>query len=463
MKVRDNRWLVLGLMCSGLLLVAMDNTILNVALPAIAASLRPSATGLLWIVDLYSLVVAGLLVTAGTASDRLGRKRFFIAGMVLFGVASVVAAAADSTTILLLSRVLRGIGGAMIMPATLSIIRTVFTDDRERAFAIGIWTSTAAAGAAIGPIVAGAMLERFWWGSVFLTSLPIIVVAVALTIVHVPESRDPNPGRFDPPSVVLSMASIVGIVYGIKELASHASTTAAVALAAGLVLGAVFIRRQNRLDSPLLDLSLFKAKRFTAATLSVLLSFFGFFGVVFFLTQYFQVYEGFSPLTTGVWLLPLALASLLASPLTGAIVRKLGMRIALAGSFGLIAVSLSLFALLGGSSDNVIIVLGFVGLGIGASIAATAGAQAIMTSAPPERAGGAAAIQETSFELGAGLGVAILGSVMAAELGGRTIAEAGKAAFFDGLATTALVSAGVMLVTAALAALWLPAREAEFV
>nr|WP_042180646.1 MFS transporter [Kibdelosporangium sp. MJ126-NF4]CEL14498.1 multidrug transporter, Dha2 family of MFS superfamily [Kibdelosporangium sp. MJ126-NF4]CTQ88863.1 multidrug transporter, Dha2 family of MFS superfamily [Kibdelosporangium sp. MJ126-NF4] len=463
MEIRENRWLVLGLMCSGLLLVAMDNTILNVALPAIATTLRPSATGLLWIVDLYSLVVAGLLVTAGTASDRLGRKRFFLAGMVLFGVASLVAAFAGSTEVLLLSRVLRGVGGAMIMPATLSIIRTVFTDDRERAFAIGIWTSTAAAGAAIGPIVAGAMLEHFWWGSVFLTSLPIIAVAVVLTIRYVPESRDPHPGRFDPLSVLLSMASVVGVVYGIKELASHGSLSAAVVLLVALVLGVVFVRRQNRLASPLLDLSLFRAKRFTAAALSVLLSFFGFFGVVFFLTQYFQVFEGFGPLATGLWLLPLALASLVASPLTGAIVRRLGIRVALSGSFGLIAVSTGLFTLLGGPADRLVIVLGFIGMGIGASIAATAGAQAIMTSVAPERAGGAAAIQETAFELGAGLGVAILGSVMAARLGGQTIAEAGKAAFFDGLATAATVSAAVMLVTALLAAFWLPARDAEHV
>ncbi|ONI87436.1 hypothetical protein ALI144C_08540 [Actinosynnema sp. ALI-1.44] len=463
MNIRENRWLVLALMCTGLLLVAMDNTILTVALPAIAAALRPTATGMLWIVDLYSLVVAGLLVTAGTASDRLGRKRFFVAGMVLFGAASVVAAFAGSTEVLLASRVLRGVGGAMIMPATLSIIRTVFTDERERSFAIGIWTATAAAGAAIGPIIAGAMLEHFWWGSVFLTSLPIIVVAVALTITHVPESRDPSPGRFDPLSVLLSMAAVVGVVYGIKELATHGSASAVAVLVAGVALGVVFVRRQRGLASPLLDLSLFKAKRFTAATLSVLLSFFGFFGVVFFLTQYFQVFEGFGPLATGLWLLPLALASLVASPLTGSIVRRLGTRMALSGAFGLIAVSLSLFTLLGGSADRVVIVIGFIGMGVGASIAATAGSQAIMTSVAPQRAGGAAAIQETSFELGAGLGVAILGSVMAARLGGRTIAEAGKSAFFDGLATAAGVSAAVMLVTAVLAALWLPARDAEHV
>lgn len=490
-NTESRRWLVLALMCSGLLLVAMDNTILNVALPAIAETLRPSNTGLLWIIDLYSLVVAGLLVTAGTASDRLGRKRFFLFGMALFGIASLVAAFADTTAMLLASRVLRGIGGAMIMPATLSIIRTVFTDARERGVAIGIWSATAAAGSAVGPILAGAALQHFGWGSVFLISLPIVVVAATLTVIYVPESRDPSPGRFDPLSVVMSMAAVVGVVYGVKELAGHgiAAPIAGAILLAGLALAVAFVRRQNRLASPLLDLSLFRAKRFTAATLSVLLSFFGFFGLVFFLTQYFQVVQGLTPLQTGLWMLPLALASVVAAPLTGTMVRMWGTRGTLAGAFALLAVSLSMFTQLGGDADRLFIVLGFIGVGFGASVAVTAGSQAIMTSAPPERAGGAAAIQETSFELGAGLGVAILGSIMAAiyssamsvfpgaaaeSLPGAAatasgldaplataLMDAARTAFVDGLSTAALVGAGVMLVTSMLAAVWLPKRAAE--
>ncbi|GGM73581.1 MFS transporter [Lentzea pudingi] len=478
-------------MCSGLLLVAMDNTILNVALPAIADELRPGNTALLWIVDLYSLVVAGLLVTAGTASDRSGRKKFFLIGMALFGISSVVAAFSGSIEVLLASRVLRGIGGAMIMPATLSVIRNVFTDSRERGVAIGIWSATASAGSAIGPILAGAALQYFHWGSVFLISLPIVVVAMVLTVIYVPESRDPSPGRFDPLSVVLSMAAVVGVVYGVKELAGHGLAPVATAvLLAGLTLAFTFVRRQGKLDSPLLDLSLFKARRFVAATLSVLLSFFGFFGLLFFLTQYFQILRGYSPLETGLWLLPLALASVVAAPLTGAIVARTGTRVTLAGAFALLSISLGVFSLLGGENDTLLIVLGFLGVGFGASVAVTAGSQAIMTSAPPERAGGAAAIQETSFELGAGLGVALLGSVMAAlystamtrftdtaaseslpaaavaasKLDGPQAAalmDAAKAAFIDGLSAAALVGAGVMLITAVLAAVWLPPLAVE--
>ncbi|PPK67104.1 MFS transporter [Actinokineospora auranticolor] len=497
----DRRWLVLALMCSGLLLAAMDNTILNVALPAIAESLRPGATGLLWIVDSYSLVVAGLLVTAGTGADRFGRKRFFLLGLALFGVASLVAAFAGSVAVLIAARVLRAVGGAMIMPATLSIIRTVFTDPRERGVAIGLWSATAAVGSVIGPIVAGAMLRVFWWGSVFLVGLPVVVVALLLSARYVPESRDPSPGRFDPISVVLSMGAVLGVVFGIKELAGHGigAPTAVPALALGLVLAWVFVRRQGKLAHPLLDLSLFRAPRFTAATLAVLLSFFGFFGLLFFLAQYFQILRGFTTLQTGLWLLPMAVASLVAAPLTEKMVRNWGTRLTLSGCFGVIAVSLAVLSLIGADVPGWVvdgaIVVGFIGVGFGASVAVTSGSQAIMTSAPPARAGGAAAIQETSFELGAGLGVALLGSIMAAVFGnelaattvvapavaetaaqslplaaltaaemgaaGEPLMAAARAAFLSGISVAALVGAGVMLVTSVLTALWLPNRAAE--
>lgn len=494
---RDNRWLVLALMCSGLLLAAMDNTILNVALPAIAEDLRPGKTALLWIVDTYSLVVAGLLVTAGTAADRFGRRLFFLLGLALFGVASVVAALSGSVEVLIASRVLRAVGGAMIMPATLSIIRTVFTDARERGVAIGIWSATAAAGSVVGPVVAGATLQSFAWGSVFLVGLPLVVAAMVLTLVYVPESRDPNPGPFDPLSVLLSMAGMVGIVYGIKELAANGVTDVpgAVALVAGIALGVVFVRRQGKLDHPLLDLSLFRERRFSTAALTVLLSFFGFFGLIFFLTQYFQIVRGLTALQTGLWLLPMALASIIAAPLTEKMVRSWGTRVTLTVSFGVQAIGMALFGLLGGGSDDVVIVLGFAAVGFGASVAVTAGSQAIMTSVSPWRAGSAAAVQETSFELGGGLGIALLGSVMtavygasfasvrdvpdgavsaaaeslpaaigeAAKLGesGAALMDAARAAFFDGLTVVSLASAAVMLVTAVTAFLWLPKRDAE--
>ncbi|GAA2906277.1 MFS transporter [Streptosporangium fragile] len=491
------RWITLALMCSGLLLVALDSTVLNVALPALAADLAPSGTQLLWIVDIYSLVVAGLLVSAGTLSDRIGRKRMFIAGMTVFGLASLLAASATSTEFLIACRVLRGVGGAMIMPATLSVIRNVFTDSRERATAIGIWSATASAGSAIGPILAGLLLQRFWWGSVFLLAIPIVVVAVALAVPLVPESRDPNPGRLDVPSVLLSVTGMIALVYGIKEIAVRgpADPAALAFTLAGLAVIVAFVRRQRRLADPLLDVSLFGTRRFTAAALAVMLSFFGFFGLLFFITQYFQIVRGMSPMETGLLLLPLALASAVAAPLTGAIVRGVGTRATLAGGFVLVAVSLAGFALLGASSNDLVVGIGLAGVGFGASLTVTAGSQAIMVSAPAHRAGGAAAIQETSFELGSGLGVALLGSVMAVAysralpevpgvsgpdletareslpaaagvaegLGatGDALAAAAQSAFFSGFGVTALTGAAIMLATAVAAALFLPGRARE--
>lgn len=492
------RWVVLAVMCSGLLLVAMDNTILNVALPAIADDLHPSKTGLLWITDLYSLVVAGLLVTAGTIGDRFGRRRLFLLGLVLFGLASIVAAAAGSVPVLLASRVLRAVGGAMIMPATLSIIRHVFLDARERGTAIGVWAATGAAGAAIGPILAGATLTWFPWGSVFLISLPIIVAALVLALLYVPESQDSSPGRFDGISALLSMVALIGLVFAIKQIASHGlfDPWGLTALVLGAALAVVFARRQMQLSDPLLDLSLFSSRTFTAATLSVLMSFFGFFSVLYFLTQYLQIIRGQTPLQTGLWMLPMAAASFVVSPSAGAIIGRAGTRWTLTGSFTVIAGSLALFSMLGKGADTLILMLGLTGVGLGANLVATAGSQAIMSSASPERAGAAAGIQETAFETGGGLGIAVLGSVMTAVYGaaltlptglpnatiiaaqeslpaattaaatltapqGAHLEAAAASAFIHGLSAAALTGAGLMLITACACAIYLPARQEQ--
>ncbi|MEJ8651947.1 MFS transporter [Streptomyces sp. MS1.AVA.3] len=489
--------MVLAVVCSGLLLVAMDATVLNVALPSIAHQLSPSALQLLWIVDLYSLVVAGLLVLAGSLSDRFGRRRVFLIGLAVFGLASIVAAMSDTTALLIASRVLRGIGGALIMPATLSVIRNVFTDARERGMAIAIWASTASVGTAAGPILAGLLLENFWWGSVFLLTIPPVLLAAAGALVWVPESRDPNPGRIDGLSALLSIVGMVGIVYGIKEIAKHGFSDglSVVIGLLGLAAMAVFIGRQRRLSYPMIDLALFRSRRFTTSALAVLLSFFGFFGLLFFITQYFQVVRSLSPLETGVRMLPLAVASAVAAPLTDAFVRKYGTRLTLTAGFTITAASMALFTALDGNTSEVLSVVGLAGVGFGAAIAVTAGSQAIMGSAPMDRAGGAAAIQETSFELGAGLGVALLGSLMTALYGryfkdvpgvpgaslenareslptaadhasrlgetGQELFTAAQSAFFDALSVTMLAGAVVMLITAALAFLFLPNRAKE--
>ncbi|MEV4919555.1 MFS transporter [Streptomyces tirandamycinicus] len=496
-RVHARRWLVLALVCSGLLLVAMDATVLNVALPSIAQALGPSSVQLLWIIDLYSLVVAALLVFAGSLSDRFGRRRMFVIGLVLFGLASFPAAYADSAELLIASRALRGVGGALIMPATLSIIRNVFTSTRERWLAIAIWSSTASAGTALGPILAGILLERYWWGSVFLLTIPPVIIALVGTALWVPESRDPNPGSIDVLSALLSVVGMLGIVYGIKELAKYGfgdGMAASVGLL-GLVAMAAFVARQRRLAYPMIDLTLFRTWRFSTSALAVMLSFFGFFALLFFITQYFQLVRGLSPLETGVRLLPLAVASAVAAPLTGSFVRRLGTRVTLSGGFLTIAFAMALFATLGGGSGELLIAAGLVLMGFGASVTVTAGSQAIMGSAPADRAGGAAAVQETSFELGAGLGVALMGSLMgavysrslpdvsgvsasvldtareslptaadqAARLGeaGERLFAAAKEAFFDGFGVTMLAGVAVMLATALLAFLYLPNRTAE--
>ncbi|MER6714546.1 MFS transporter [Streptomyces sp. NPDC000877] len=488
---------MLAIVCSGLLLVAMDATVLNVALPSIAHQLSPSATQLLWIIDLYSLVVAGLLVLAGSLSDRFGRRRIFLIGLVVFGLSSVVSAMADTTGLLIAARALRGVGGALIMPATLSIIRTVFTDARERGLAIAIWASTASAGTAIGPILAGVLLENYWWGSVFLLTIPPVLLAAVGALVWVPESRDPNPGSIDGLSALLSIVGMLGIVYGIKEIAKHGFSDAlAVTLGgAGLVAMGVFLARQRRLAYPMIDLDLFRSRRFTTSALAVLLSFFGFFGLLFFVTQYFQIVRGLSPLATGVRMLPLAIASAVAAPLTNVFVQRFGTRVTLAVGFTVTAASMALFTGIDAQTGEAVSVLGLAGVGFGAAIAVTAGSQAIMGSAPMDRAGGAAAVQETSFELGAGLGVALLGSLMTATYGrylndvpgvaaqtlerareslptaadeaaglgdaGRQLLGTAETAFFDALSVTMLAGAAAMLLTAVLAWLFLPNRAKE--
>jgi MFS transporter, DHA2 family, multidrug resistance protein len=495
-RIHARRWLVLALVCSGLLLVAMDATVLNVALPSIAHALAPTSVQLLWIIDLYSLVVAGLLVFAGSLSDRLGRRRMFVIGLIVFGLASFPAAYADSPELLIASRALRGVGGALIMPATLSIIRNVFTSTRERWLAIAIWSSTASAGTALGPILAGILLERYWWGSVFLLTVPPVIIALVGAVLWVPESRDPNPGSIDVLSALLSVVGMLGIVYGIKELAKYGfgDGLAPAVGALGLLAMTAFVVRQRRLAYPMIDLSLFRTWRFSTSALAVLLSFFGFFAMLFFITQYFQLVRGLSPLETGVRLLPLAVSSAVAAPLTGTFVRWLGTRVTLGGGFLVIAAAMALFAAVEGGGE-LLVATGLVLMGFGASVTVTAGSQAIMGSAPADRAGGAAAVQETSFELGAGLGVALMGSLMGAvygrsladvdgvprssletareslpiaadeaerlgAAGERLLAEA-QSAFFDGLTVTMLAGVAVMLTTALLAFLYLPNRATE--
>lgn len=476
------RWLVLAVLASTLLVIAMDATILNVALPALSADLRPDATELLWIVDAYGLVLAGLLVAMGGLGDRIGRRRLLSIGLVLFALASAGAALAGSPVQLIAARAALGIGGAMIMPSTLSVLRNVFADERERAIAIGVWSAAASGGFALGPIVGGAVLEVASWGWVFAINIPIVVASLALVRRYVPESRNPDPGPWDSVAVALSVAGMVAFVWSVKQFGEHGlELTAVLGAAVGLTALALFVRSQLRSEKPILDVSLFADRRFAGATVAVLFVFFGFGGMLLLLTQYLQLVQGLGPLAAGVRLLPLALAVGAVSPATHLLVARVGANLVVGGGFVLVAAGLALIGALQPDSSYALIALGLALVGAGGGLAATAASAAIMASAPAERSGGAAAVQETAFELGGALGVAILGSIMAgayrADLGGSAPEAAreglagaaalgdpglflvAQAAFIDGLGTTMAVAATATLLGAALAAILLPSRE----
>ncbi|MCX4762368.1 MFS transporter [Streptomyces sp. NBC_01275] len=410
------RWLVLAVVSGSLLLCGIDLTVLHVAVPSMSRELEPSPAQLLWIVDVYSLTLAALLVTCGTLGDRIGRRRMVLSGFLTFGLASAAAAFAMSTAQLIAARAALGVGAAMIMASTVAIIRVVFTDDRERAVALGIWTSAHSVGATIGPLVGGLVTERWGWGAVFLINVPVIVVLLAVGARVIPESRNPVPRRWDLASVVLSVTGLAGVVYALKQAGEHAGVNAVIVTtaAAGGALLYVFVRRQHRLAEPLLDFTLFRERRFTTATLCVIGCFGSYVALLFFLTQWLQQVGDYSPLRAGLALMPLAAANAvgaITAPWTAA---RWGDRRSLTGALALFATALAFIALVGDTGHYGVLLPPLLAAGYGAGIVMTLGADSIMGAAQPERSGEAAAIQETSFELGAGLGVAVLGTVLTA-------------------------------------------------
>lgn len=408
------RWLVLAVVSGSLLLCGIDLTVLHVAVPSMSRELNPTPSGLLWIVDVYSLTLAALLVTCGTLGDRIGRRRMVLSGFAAFGLASAAAAFSTSTAQLIAARAALGIGAAMIMASTVAIIRVVFPDDRERAFAIGIWTSAHSVGATIGPLIGGLVTARWGWGAVFLINVPIVVVLLAVGVRVIPESKNPVPRRWDLASVALSVIGLACVVYALKQAGEHAGVNWLIltAAAVGSFLLHRFVRRQRRIDEPLLDFSLFGERRFTTATLCVIGCFGSYVALLFFLTQWLQQVGEYTPLRAGLALMPLAAANAIGAITAPWVSSRWGNRWALTGALVLFATALSAMAATGDTSHYGVLLLPLLGAGYGAGIVMTLGADSIMGAAQPERSGEAAAIQETSFELGAGLGVAVLGSVL---------------------------------------------------
>lgn len=412
-RFHPGRWIALAVLVLAVLLVAVDATVLGLATPFLSEDLEPTATQLLWIGDVYSFVIAGLLVSMGSLGDRIGRKRLLLTGAAAFGAVSVLNAYANSPEMMILARALLGVAGATLMPSTLALIRNLFHDPRERSFAIGIWGAMASAGAAVGPVIGGVLLEHFWWGSVFLINLPVMAVLVVVGIKMIPESKDPAPGPWDLPSVGLSLIGMVGVVYAIKDLAAHGiSWVVALAAVAGVLALVWFVRRQFRLPAPLLDMRLFHHRGFSGAVLADLLTILGLSGLVFFLSQFLQLVQGRSPLEAGLAELPAAVGAVTAGLLAGRAARRFSVRSVVAGGLGAIGVSLAVVTLIHKETAYPLLGALLLVVGVGAGFSFTVTADVILSSVPHEHAGSASAVSETAYELGAALGIALLGSIV---------------------------------------------------
>ncbi|HEY4277763.1 MAG TPA: MFS transporter [Conexibacter sp.] len=410
------RWTVLAVICAAVLAVVIDVTVLHVAAPAITEDLQPSAVQLLWIIDVYPLVVAPLLVASGALGDRFGRKRMLIGGLAIFGLASALAAFAWSPEVLIGARAIMGIGGATILPSTMSIVRDVFDDRNERRTAVGIWSATMAGGAALGPLVGGFLVEHLSWGAVFLINVPVVLLVLPLALRLLPESRAAEPPPWDTLAVVLVGAGILGAAFGIKQGARYGFVDPLVlgVLAASVVALVVFVRRQLARTEPLLDVRLFADRAFSVAVGCVLLSMFGLVGLELFFAQYLQLVLGLEPLAASVRLLPLMLASLAGGLMTAPILRRAGTRLTITAGLALTTAALVPLLALGVEDQFLLLALPFAAMGFGLEVALVAANDVIISAVPADRAGNASAIEETAYELGGGLGVAVLGSILAA-------------------------------------------------
>ncbi|WP_443063073.1 MFS transporter [Streptomyces sp. NBC_00483] len=501
-SVHRRRWVILGVLMLSLLIVVLDNSILNVAIKTISTpepiGIGASQSELEWAINAYTLVFAGLLFTAGLLGDRIGRKKVLIGGLVVFGLGSALAAESGTPVQLIAFRAVMGLGAAFVMPATLAVLMNVFERD-EQPKAIGIWAGGVGLAIAIGPITGGLLLDHFWWGSVFLVNVPIVIIAIVLMLALVPDSRDPKPGRVDLVGVVLSVVGLVLLVYGIIKGGDEGDFTSPQVLAtiaAGLAVLVAFVLYEKRSDHPSFDINYFKDKVFSAAMAGIALVFFAMMGVTFFASFYIQSVRGYSPLQTGAFLLPLAAAQLIFAPRARLVVDRLGVRVTTTGGLVLLAAMLAAFTLLDEDSPMWIMEVIFFFMGTGMAHVMTPTSVVIMQSLPREKAGSASALSNTFRQVGGALGIAVLGSVLstaykngiedqllplpaglrdaagasieatlgvAEKLGPRGEALVGAAndSFVNAMHITALCGAGVAVLSAVLTGMFLPRKPKD--
>jgi EmrB/QacA subfamily drug resistance transporter len=495
----SRRWWILAVLCTSVFVVVMDGTIVNVALPTFAIELGASTSQLQWIVDAYLLVFTGLLLAAGTLGDRYGRRGMLAAGLVVFAMTSAWAAVVDTPQALIYVRGAMGIGAAMVFPATLALLTNVFIDPRERAIAIGMWSGVSGVAVAAGPILGGWLLEDYWWGSVFLINLPIVVVVLAGIVLVVPESRHLDAPRLDVGGVVLSIAAVGVLILTVIEAPVWGWTSGrtAIGLAGTVVLLTAFVRWELRAAHPMLPVRIFRNMRFTAASVAVTSAFFGLFGFIFLITQYFQLIRGYSPLEAGVRTLPVALSIALAAVLAPRIVERIGTTVVVASGLGLMTAGFLWVSTASAVTPYGEIVGQMILLGLGLGLTTAPATESIMGSLSRDMAGVGSAVNDTTRELGGTLGVAIVGSTfnstyigaladsavvaslpaqaqavtresiaaagtVAAQLGDAApayLTEVGDA-FLAGLGIACLVVAGATAAGAIVVARFLPARAA---
>jgi DHA2 family multidrug resistance protein-like MFS transporter len=405
-------WIGLAVLALACLLYVMDLTVLHLAVPSISEDLKPSSAQLLWIIDIYGFMVAGFLITMGTLGDRIGRRKLLLIGAAAFGVLSLLAAFSTSPEMLIVSRALLGIAGATLAPSTLSLIFSMFPDPRQRAVAIGIWISAFSAGSAIGPVLGGILLEHFWWGSVFLLALPVMALLLVLGPIVLPEYRDPDAGRLDLASAVMSLVAVLAVIFGLKQIAQDGPGLLPVSsIALGLGVGFVWARRQLSLVDPMIDLRLFRIPSFSASLVINFLAIFVAVGYFLFVAQYLQLVVGLSPLEAGLWSVPSAIGFILGSNLAPRIVHRVRPAYVMGTGLAISAVGLAVLTQVGGSDGLAIVVAGSIVISLGLGPVLSLTTELIVGSAPPERAGAASGISETGAELGGALGISILGSI----------------------------------------------------